>query len=250
MKIKFIGTGAADFDWSQYGEPGVMGSVSTLIDDHILIDCGPTVPAALERYGADPDRITDILITHNHKDHYLETSLEKIVRNRNICLHASEQICRAAEKLCKVHPLHWGENFQIGVYNILPMESNHAVVDPREETFHYLFQGEGKNLLYALDTAWLSSRAYALLGKTYLHGAIWDATMSEPGDWRIFDHSDGFLFNLQRKALIKHGNMDSETKIWFDHRARTLWPESLEEQEKIARRENVLLAIEGNTVIL
>ena len=38
MKIQFIGTGAADFDWSEYGKPGVLGSTSTLLDDHVLID--------------------------------------------------------------------------------------------------------------------------------------------------------------------------------------------------------------------
>ena len=74
--------------------------------------------------------------------------------------------------------------------------------------------------------------------------------MSEPGDWRIFDHSDGLMFNIQRQVFIRRGNMDENTKIFFDHRARTLWPADPEEQEKIARRENVLLAHEGETVII
>ena len=67
MKIMFIGTGAADYDWSQYGQPGVSGSTATLIDDRLLIDCGPTAAAALERFGADPSKITDIVVTHGRR---------------------------------------------------------------------------------------------------------------------------------------------------------------------------------------
>ena len=39
-----------------------------------------------------------------------------------------------------------------------------------------------------------------------------------------------------------------DVKIWFDHRARTLWPTDKAEQEAIAIRENVMLAIEGESV--
>jgi hypothetical protein len=44
--------------------------------------------------------------------------------------------------------------------------------------------------------------------------------------------------------------MTSATKVWFNHRARTLWPQDLELQQKIAERENVSLALEGETVFL
>ena len=69
MKLQFIGTGAADFDWSKYGEPGIKGSTSTLLDDHILIDCGTTVSKALKRFNIQSTDITAIVITHNHSDH-------------------------------------------------------------------------------------------------------------------------------------------------------------------------------------
>ncbi|MBR7104826.1 MAG: MBL fold metallo-hydrolase [Lentisphaeria bacterium] len=250
MKIRFIGTGAADHDWSRYGSPDVLGSAATLIDDHILIDCGPTVAAALKRFDVDTEKITDILITHNHSDHFDLRVLKELTAGRKVWLHGSPQVCQAACAFCQVHTLHWGVKFRAGVYEILPMESNHAVDDPTEETYCYLFSGEGKNLLYALDTAWFPSRACKMLGKTRLDAVVWDATMSEPGDWRIFDHSDGLMFNIQRQVFIRRGNMDENTKIFFDHRARTLWPADPEEQEKIARRENVLLAHEGETVII
>ena len=80
-------------------------------------------------------------------------------------------------------------------------------------------------------------------------GIIWDATMSEAGDWRVFDHSDPTMFRVIRKTLAQSRNIDEKTRIWFNHRARTLWPADPAEQEKIAVRENVELAHEGEIVI-
>ena len=56
MKIMFIGTGAADHDWSRYGEDGVSGSTATLIDDRMRVrfdrrarTLWPTAPAEQEQ---------------------------------------------------------------------------------------------------------------------------------------------------------------------------------------------------------
>ena len=252
MKIMFIGTGAADYDWSKYGQPDISGSTATLIDGRLLIDCGPTAAAALDRFGADPSKITDIVVTHSHGDHFSLDSLKKITAGREgkIQLSGPRQVCAKAEGLCRVHPVDYGSRFQAGGYEFLTLPANHTVTDIFEKTFLYLISGQGRTLLYALDTAWFPTLAYRLLGKTYLNGVIWDATMSRPGDWRIFEHTDPVMFAMMRKTLTENGNIDERTRIWFDHRARTLWPADPAEQETIARREKAALAHEGETVIL
>ena len=57
------------------------------------------------------------------------------------------------------------------------------------------------------------------------------------------------MFRVIRKTLAQSRNIDEKTRIWFNHRARTLWPADPAEQEKIAVRENVELAHEGEIVI-
>lgn len=252
MKIMFIGTGAADYDWSRYGEDGVLGSTATLIDDKLLIDCGPTVPAALERFGQDRAKIADIVITHNHDDHFLPEVLAKVVAGREgkVNLFGSPQVCAQAEGLCRVHPVDFGSRFTAGGYDFLALPANHTVEDLSEHTFLYLISGRDATLLYALDTAWMPALAWRLLGKTHLDGVIWDATMSAPGDWRIFEHSDPAMFAMMRKTLTDRGNIDGKTRVWFDHRARTLWPADPAAQDAIARRENAAIAHEGETVYL
>ncbi|MBQ4337619.1 MAG: hypothetical protein IJC34_10545, partial [Lentisphaeria bacterium] len=64
--LHFIGTGAADHDWKNIGAPGVRGSACTLLNGHILLDAGVTAAVNLGRFGAEPDAITDLLITHTH----------------------------------------------------------------------------------------------------------------------------------------------------------------------------------------
>ena len=251
MKIFFVGTGAADYDWSKYGEPGIMGSTATLIDDSVLIDCGPSVAAALKRFGADYSKITTIVVTHSHGDHFNLDSLKTVTQGNKIELFGPATVCAKAAPYCiAVHELDYGSRFRAGDYDFLTLPANHTVTDIYEKAFLYLISGRERTLLYALDTAWFPTLAYRLLGKTYLNGVIWDATMSEPGNWRIFEHTDPAMFAMMRHTLTENGNLDGNSRIWFDHRARTLWPTDPAEQEKIARRENVLLAHDGEAVSL
>ncbi|MBQ9788629.1 MAG: MBL fold metallo-hydrolase [Lentisphaeria bacterium] len=250
IKLQFIGTGAADYDWSKYGEKGILGSATTLIDDHILIDCGTTAAAALKRFKADYPKITDIVITHNHSDHCEIENIRKVAAGRKINLYASPQVCEKMKDICTVHPLKPGDKFTIGEYTFTTLIGNHVLVDPNEFAFNYLIHGKGKNILYALDTSWLSSHAHKLIGNTYLNAIIWDATMSEPGDWRIFDHCDTYMIRIMREAFEQAQTIDAETINWFNHRARTLWPTSIAAQEKIADREKAKLCHEGEIFYL
>ena len=65
MKIRFLGTGAAD--WKG---PDARGEhrrlTSTLINDSLLIDFTATVSDML----TDPSSVQYILITHSHADHF------------------------------------------------------------------------------------------------------------------------------------------------------------------------------------
>lgn len=247
MKMLFLGCGAADYDWSLYGEKNVLGCTATLLDDSILIDCGPTVNAAIKRYSADSSKITAIVNTHNHIDHLDFEQVRVLAGNRKIPFYGSLEACAQLADCCETHPLTFGDEFVIEGKTFLALPSNHAVENIREETFNYLISGD-KTLLYALDTAWMTSRTRRLIGKKHIDAIVWDATMSETDDWRIFEHSDPVMFSHIRKVLYSTGVIDGNVKIWFDHRARTLWPENSAACEAIAARENVMLAHDGETV--
>ena len=250
MKMQFIGCGAADFDWSRYGENGVLGSTATLINDSILLDCGPTVSAALERFNIPFEQITAVVNTHSHSDHFNVENLRRIAAGRKIDFYGSPEACAKVSDFCNVHALTFGDTFTHNNCEFLTLPSSHLVENMREETFNYLITAGGKTLLYALDTAWMNCAARKLIGKKYVDAIVWDATMSEPGDWRIFEHSDPEMFSYMRKVWLKTGMISENTVVYFDHRARTLWPADIAEQQQIAAKYDALLAIEGEAVCI
>jgi hypothetical protein len=44
------------------------------------------------------------------------------------------------------------------------------------------------------------------------------------------------------------GILYQDVPVYFDHRARSLWPQELSEQQKIAERYGAHLALDGDTV--
>lgn len=63
MKIQFLGTGAAA-NHGRYNS-------SILINDKILLDCGPTSVANLKKIGLKTEDISTIFISHLHGDHFI-----------------------------------------------------------------------------------------------------------------------------------------------------------------------------------
>ena len=249
MKLQFIGTGAADFDWSRYGEAGILGSSATLIDGHILIDCGVTAAKALEHFQIARQQISDVVITHNHIDHFDLEVLKKVSAGRRVRLFASTQICEKAENICDVFPVHHRDKFSIGDYRFTALPADHPVDDPAEETFLYTVCHQGKSLLYALDTANITAAAFSLLGECVFDGIVWDATCANDANlWMDFYHSNPAVFRKMRKALTVLGKMKSSCKVIFSHRARQFWPHDPEKLRAIAETENAVIPADGEIV--
>ncbi|MEB3069737.1 bifunctional adenosylcobinamide kinase/adenosylcobinamide-phosphate guanylyltransferase [[Mycobacterium] vasticus] len=76
MEILLLGTGSAD-GWpnpfcrcdSCRSAEVVRGQTAALVDDVLLLDCGPEAPRAAVRYGRSLDTVRHILFTHGHWDH-------------------------------------------------------------------------------------------------------------------------------------------------------------------------------------
>ena len=89
ISILFLGTGAYDWNQDQYPTnknnltSGLhRGFTSILINNSVLIDCGPTVPKAIDLLGVDVNDITDILITHSNEDHFNVKAINEIQTKR------------------------------------------------------------------------------------------------------------------------------------------------------------------------
>lgn len=256
MRIVTLGTGAADHHWNKIGSPGVRGSASTLIDEHILVDCGKTGVSNLTRANIQPGQITDLLITHSHIDHFDLGQIQQLIESRSsnqkpLNIWGSTQRINALEKEITLegkfvpHIIKAADIFQIKLCQVTVLPANHPLGDPQEQAFNFLFHTPHGNILYALDGAWMLKQARDLIGKTPLHMIFWDATMSKAGDWRIFEHNDLEMIGLMMQSLKKSGCVIDQTICVLSHIARTLWPADLNEAEKLAKDRGWVLAADG-----
>lgn len=257
MKLTFLGTGAADWDWKNL-PPGTCGSAATLLGTSCLIDAGPCVLRGLAVAGASPARIRDLLVTHTHDDHFDPASVRELAAAgcRRLRVWAPPN---AFDMLPGVdvepRPVIPGDDFYVAGMRVVALPANHATRDFGEQTLNYAFLGRGGRLLYALDGAWLCTKARILLkrllGGRPLTAVVWDATCGATfNDWRFAEHNDLRMVAAMREAMLKDGLVSAGTIHVFDHVARTLWPATPAARRRLAARFGGMLAEDGMTLSL
>ncbi|MDD3154351.1 MAG: MBL fold metallo-hydrolase [Victivallaceae bacterium] len=252
IQFQFLGTGAADYDWSKIGAPGIHGSAGTIIDGKILIDAGDCGYENLTRFQIDFDALNAIFFTHSHHDHFRPETVEKIraarKTNQKLEIWASPEITRQLPSdAYHLHMIRPGTDFSCCGFQVTSLWASHPLGNFHEEPMHYLFQKEGKNMLYALDGAWMAARTRQLLTirKIALDLIVWDATGYEEGHFRSFEHNDMGMIRLMLPALREWGIVTNDTTVILDHLARTLWPESQKEREAAVADDGCLVAYDG-----
>ncbi len=257
VSLHIIGSGAADHDWKNIGKPGVRGSACTLLNGHILLDAGVTAAFNLSRFGVDPDDLTDLLVTHTHIDHFDPQAIGKILAARSADVPplrvrcsaegaAILQECGLAGKGCEVFPVRPGDDFEIDGTRVTVLPSNHLIQErPAEETQWFLFRMAQGNLLYALDGAWITTRAAEMLREVQLDWAVWDSTVYRPADWRSFEHNDLAMVEMIVNALRTRGTVTAKTVHILTHFARTLWPDEAATRQLVEEKHGRIMAYDG-----
>lgn len=176
MKIRFLGTAAAEGVPALFcdcevcrsarasGGKNIRMRCQSIIDDILPIDFGPDALYNGIRFGIDYTRITDIIITHVHGDHFDEAELSyrgrgfvPAIKNEQLRVWGSEEMCR----LCETHlavpvaqgrirpmPMMPFRSYDVGGYTVTPLKADHGT----EQPFIYIIERGGKTLLYAHDT--------------------------------------------------------------------------------------------------
>ena len=232
MKIRFLGTGAADW-WDSDLERGVIGSqpwheapgrrrlTSTLFDGSLLIDGHRSALDMLP----DGARVTDVFYTHSHSDHYDPAALGRLAP---VTAWAHESWAGEIDAPgAAVRPLRLFEKTEAAGVAVTPLPSNHSTERPYETTLHFLLEKEGKRLLYATDGAWLLNAEMHALRGLELDGVVFDATIGDahPGDYRVFEHNSLDTVRLMCATMRKTGMLKASAPVFLTHLARTLHPD-------------------------
>ena len=217
MEIRFLGTGAAD--WNGPDERGEYRRLtSTLFDGRLLIDL---TRGAMDMLPEDA-AIGALLYTHSHADHYDPAALDAL-KPEYVYAHES---WAGAIAHPRVTPLRLFEPVQAAGFTVTALPSNHATERPDEVTVHYLIEKGGKRLLYATDGAWLLKKEVQAV-KGALDAIVIDCTIGDghEGDYRIFEHNSLPMIRMMARTWLDTGFLKRGAPIFLTHMARTLHPD-------------------------
>ncbi|HPY90765.1 MAG TPA: MBL fold metallo-hydrolase [Lentisphaeria bacterium] len=239
MHLLFLGTGAADWP-----DPGVSVKngrrfASLLLEQHILVDCGPMTLGAVEEFRVDVNQLTDIIIGHPHGDHFDFRTVCELARRRQrqlppLRLHINAVAMSRATPPPELHgrlvtmPYSPGETLICPDLTVQALAANHNC-DYGEKAAYLLFtNAAGETLFYALDGAWLPTSTWGFLRRRPepLTAIIWDLTCGDSDDWRVCEHCNLAMVKAMTRVLRAHSKaIGPETTLFCSHLARALCPE-------------------------
>ncbi|MBK8447541.1 MAG: MBL fold metallo-hydrolase [Micropruina sp.] len=168
MEVLLLGTGASDGVpncWctcptcAEARETGaIRTNASVLVDDRLLIDCGPESPRQAQRAGRDLTGVRTVLVSHAHDDH-LDPSF---LMHRGWVSEAPLQVIGPApaidrcrdwlapdQSVVTLTTVTAGDSFEVDGYRVQVLPATHHALG---EAVLYAIERDGRRLLYATDT--------------------------------------------------------------------------------------------------
>ena len=235
MKVQLLGTGSAD-GWPnafctcascgvarECGD--VRGQTGALIDDRLLIDCGPEIPAAANRHGVDLSGVRTLLFTHAHPDHVGPAAL--LFRHwarRDEPLEvfgppAALEMVRhwiAPQDPVTLTVLTAGDRIDTGGYRVHALPATHGDVTIGEALLFDVQGPDGARVLYATDTGPLPDAAVQAVRDARFDIALIEETfgdhLSHDGD-----HLDLHTFPEQLRRLTEVGALTAASDVIAVH---------------------------------
>ena len=171
MEVVLLGTGAADgwpnpfctcascADAARRGE--IRGQTAALVDDVLMLDCGPEAPRAAVRHGRSLAKVRHILLTHAHADHlgpqallfrsWVAAGVELDVVGPADALDT----CRpwaGPDDPVRFVPVEAGDALTVGEYSVRVLPARHKVFRDGDAVLYDVTGPGGSRLLWACDT--------------------------------------------------------------------------------------------------
>ncbi|MGB3332906.1 MAG: bifunctional adenosylcobinamide kinase/adenosylcobinamide-phosphate guanylyltransferase [Mycobacterium sp.] len=190
MEILLLGTGSADgwpnpfcrCDSCRSAATQVRAQTAALVDDVLLLDCGPEAPRAAMRHGRTLADVRHILFTHGHPDHVGPAAL--LMRHWTGADEPLDVVGPAgALEQCR----HWvgpddpvrfvtvqaGDRIRLGDYDVRVLAAAHGA-DIGGEAVLYDLESAGGRIFWATDTGPLPEQTHVAVA-----GAGYDAVFLE-----------------------------------------------------------------------
>ena len=213
-----------------------------LLDRKNLIDCSPDFNAACSIFGEDMMDLRNIFITHTHEDHCCFSnigllSMSMTRKNVPVDVYLSEggyemlmklrevlgdtyryfDAAGALDKgLARLHPVKTYEPFEVDGYKIMAVETTHRVSE-RETAINYLFEKDGKKLLYACDTGIYPARSVEALRGAKIDVLVMESTWGNRTDTSTASHLNCVAFLEMLEVFRQNEIIRPDTAIYATH---------------------------------
>jgi adenosylcobinamide kinase/adenosylcobinamide-phosphate guanylyltransferase len=232
MQVVLLGTGGADGRPNPFCRCATCASdraagrlrapTAALIDDVLLVDCGPEAPRAAERAGRPLDRVRTLLLTHSHPDHIAPAALlwrHWAGRSEPLLVAgpvAAVEACRdwlAPGDPVELRALAPGEALDLGDHLVRALPADHGDAWSGEALLYDIARADGGGrLLYATDTG---------PSLPELGGARYDALLLEESFGDHLEHGTRHLdlatFPQALRRLRSAGAVDDATEVVAIH---------------------------------
>ena len=253
MQIRFMGTGAADFspllqtEYKDQLDHNARRSSSILINETYLVDCGPHVADSFRIQNRDAAKVTDLLVTHFHGDHYKPEVIAQVAAAKKAA--GQEEPLRIWHRAdarpepianCEFHPMEVGQTYAIGNLQVKALASNHD-----KWPVHYDIEEDGKKLFYGCDGSWLLMATFYAMRQRSYDCMILDATVGDyNGDFRLGEHNSIPMIRLMEASFRTQNVIAEDGKFVLSHLARTLHKPH-EETAELLGKEGYIVAFDG-----
>ncbi|EOM78014.1 bifunctional adenosylcobinamide kinase/adenosylcobinamide-phosphate guanylyltransferase [Rhodococcus rhodnii] len=235
MKVRLLGTGAAD-GWPNpfctcrscrdaLAAGIVRGQTAALVDDTLMIDCGPEAPRAALHQGVSLAGVRHILVTHAHSDHlgaqallfrsWAADSVPLDVVGPPDVLRACRQWVGPDDPV-RFLPAVPGEVLAVGGYRVRVLPAAHRVFRDGDAVLYDVLGPQGDRILWACDTGplppvWFGGVAEAAFDAVFLEETFGDDHEHGPG------HHDLVSFDRTCRSLRSVGAAAPRTDIVAVH---------------------------------
>lgn len=251
MEILFLGTCACDYsiklktEFVDKFDFNARRSSSMFFNGRYLIDCGEHTLQSLRIAKIAYENITDIFITHLHSDHYNACNIAEIAKSKKEKLRVWIRGDATIPEMENVEIIKMTVREKYTVADncfVTGLLANH---DTNVYPQHFLFECEGKKMLYACDGAWFLNETWYHLKEAQLDLLVLDATCGDYlGDYRIGEHNTIPMIRVMLPSMKRWGTITDTTEIYLSHLAPSLH-KSHKEMVELVKADGLKVAYDG-----
>lgn len=281
MKIRYWGTAAAE------GVPGVFCGCEVckyarknggknirtrsqvMLDDKLLIDFNSDTYIHAIKYGFDLSKLSDVLITHVHFDHYYpveflnrKVGFAKDLPVKTLTVHGSSDVVKYCERELKaidydIKTIYDNERVRFDVITpyetreilgikVTAIPASHGTDNP----YVYIFEKGGKCMFLYNDSGYLDEEAVKFIkDKRFKFDLIsYDCTLAddtEPNNWRGKSHMGLPEIFKMKEIFTANGNYTDKTISVITHFSHNLKGACYDKMLPIAEKNGLVLAYDG-----